>query len=262
MCDVRFLIAYLIKYTSGTEEKNEAKLLYTGDKKSVEVVDMEQKHLKITSQKMLDDKRKKANPEPLIREVSQTEMDWNLLSHPYVFETCCYIHVNTREAADRCTLIKERSRQGRPLDRTHQPRGIECRSDLNRITQSKRMFTKSQHVLIRDFDTGKYSIDKIQSFNIRPPELMAVDMPGCYALYFHTKSFDQKNSEWRVHPDDITQSPLIDGAFRQVKFVHSTLDDLNEWLEQRQTEIENARARNQRPKIPASFLEPQVTEYN
>jgi hypothetical protein len=229
MCDSRFQFAYLIKYTCGTEEKNEAKLLQTTQKDTVEVVEEDHKNLKISSQKFLDQQRKKKNPGQLIREVSQTEMDWNLLGLPYVYTTCTYIHLSTHEAADRCTILKTQRKRGRRLDRTHDPRAIDCRSDFRDNGLACRTFTDNQETLIRDYNTSQYALDRVHAFNVRPPELMAFDQLVSYTKWFQPVTFQKRTMEFKL-PEELAECPLIDGAFRQVKFVSSTLQEVHDYL--------------------------------
>jgi hypothetical protein len=264
-CDTRFLFSYVIKYSCGTEEKSEAKLLHTADKDVVEVVEMEQKHLKISSQKFLHDQERKKNSAPLISEISQPEIDFVLLGFTYVKTTCDFIHVPTMEAADRTTMIKTGRGQGRNLDRTHNKRALECRSHFDAIGGRfrRRNFTGNQVVTIRDFDTGQYAMDKVHAFNVRPPELMVINSLVDYSEWCHAVPFHVKGTEYKL-PEELAESPLLDGGFRQVKFVSSSLRDVREYLVLADAKIRawKRQGRVGPPPFPASYLLPMVFHEN
>lgn len=256
LCDSRFLFSYVIKYSCGTEEKNEAHLIHTADKNTVEVVEMEQKHLKISSQKFLHDQERKKNPAPLIRKISQAEMEFFSLGFLYVYTTCVFLHVATMEAADRTTIIKGRRPTGRRLDRTHDVKAIECRAHLNRVTQFQRSFTPSQIATIRDFDSGQYVMDKVHAFSVRPPELRVIDSLVDYTEWCHAVPFHTKLMDYEV-PTALGESPLLDGGFRQVKFVSSCIRDVRDYLVEAQEKIDGWQG-VWPPPFPGYYLQPKV----
>jgi hypothetical protein len=260
-CDSKFQFSYLVKYSVGTEEKNEAKLIHTAAKNVVEVVEREQKHLKISSQKFLHEQERKKNPEPLIREISQTEIDLVLLCLRYVSTTCVFIHLPTMEAADRTIILKTGRRSGRMLDRTQEPKGMECRSDFAHAGGMfrRRHFTTNQIITIRDFESGQYVEDRVHKFNVRPPELMCIDSLVQYTKWCQSVPFRTKESEFRL-PPELDRSPLLDGGFRQIKFVSSSLLEVRDYLVEADRKLRTWETnRVGRRPFPVCCLEPKVT---
>jgi hypothetical protein len=257
MCDTRFQFAYLIKYTCGTEEKSEAKVFYTSDKKVVEVVGQDIKNLKISSQKYLDDQQKKKNPGPLIREISETEMVWVLLGFPYVYTTCTYIHVSTHDAGNRTTILKTKRGTARNMDRTSNPVAVECRKEF-RGNDEQRCFTKNQEALIRDFDTNQFVPDKVHGFSVRPPELMVFDRLVDYTKWFQPVAFKKKTMEFSL-PQSLADSPLLDGCFRHVKMVSSTVQEVHDYLVDLESKVADWPADAERPPFPDTYLSPSVS---
>jgi hypothetical protein len=208
--DARFMLSYLIKYVSGAEEKKEVTFEKTKEKNVVKVVEGEILNKKITSQKILADKRKEDKNSPLIREIGQTEILWFLLGFAYVITTCKFIHIPAYEAADRSVILKRRKE--RRIDTNHEILPISCRSDM---TDELRKFTANQKVMIREQASGQFAMDSVMAHSIRPPELMPIDWLIGYSTYFVHSRFNLRREQ--KLPDELRQCPWIDGAGRQIK---------------------------------------------
>lgn len=139
MCAPWFTLGYLLKYSTGPDEKQEVKFYQSKDPKVLDAELQPFKNIKLATSKMFDKAGKNASG--AVRYVGQTEVDWFLHGFKYTVETVDYEHVNTLEASDRLVMQKNprKARRVNP-DRENSNPWIACRE----LHPSKRRFTPSQ----------------------------------------------------------------------------------------------------------------------
>lgn len=139
MCTPWFTLGYLLKYSTGPDEKQEVKFYKTSDPKVVDAELQPFKNIKLASTKMFEKASK--NSSAAVRYVGQSEILWYLHGFPYTIETVDYEHVPTSEPSDRLIMKKyaRKARRANP-DRENMNPWIACREEL----PSKRKFTPSQ----------------------------------------------------------------------------------------------------------------------
>lgn len=150
MCTPWFTLGYLLKYSTGPDEKQEVKFYKSSDPKVINAELQEMKNIKLSSTKKFEKARK--NSAAAVRYVGQTEVLWYLHGFPYTVETVDYEHVPTLEAGDRLVMRKSRQKARRVNpDRENVNPSIACREHL----AAERRFTPSQ---VRAKFNLKYSI--------------------------------------------------------------------------------------------------------
>lgn len=139
MCTPWFTLGYLLKYTTGPDEKQEVKFYKSDDQKVLDAELQPFKNIKLATTKMFEKAGKNATA--AVRYVGQTELLWYLHGFKYTVETVDYEHVSTLEASDRLVMRKSprKARRVNP-DRENVNPWIACRQDL----PLERQFTPSQ----------------------------------------------------------------------------------------------------------------------
>lgn len=218
------MIAYLIKYNAGKEEFPVVHFRSTRELQLVEADVQPLQNQKINSQKRLADEERKKDEKkgiPLVREISQTEMDWVNLDLEYKLVTAKFIHIQTFEAAERTTIVKRQEFRPRS-DGIQDIKALAIRDyepgvgGFNPITDYQRRFTLNQEILIRDISSGKFSLDKVTAFSVRPPELRCVGNPKEYFLCFEFRPFRAGKLK-KLPSSPLSACPWVDGAGRQVR---------------------------------------------
>ncbi len=216
VCNPWFARAYLYKYGSGSDQQQKVTFYETGAKNVLRVVPHELVNTKITSQRLLEEKKTLSS----VREMAQTEMEWYNHRFPYVYLSVDLTRVPTTESGDRFVVLRLARNRKRFAD---EPPALKWRSEL---TDDERYFTETQVVHVKDHYASAVAQDKIALFSMRPPELFSVCSPGFYHKIFVGKSekLVGKCSE------NVRESPWVDGLGRTVRIRYTHLGYLFEWL--------------------------------
>ena len=92
-----------------------------------------------------------------------------------------------------------------------------------------RQFTENQKTLIDDHKRSKYALDATSSFNLRPPELVAVTLKNYISWFIRTPNTRTDKSQ--PCDQNLASEPLEDGGGRFVKIRYSHIRDVTEYFQ-------------------------------
>lgn len=226
LCDRRFLLAYLLKYNAGQDEKSTVKLKPKHGTDIVTVDITGQQNTKITGQRYLAKKKEKG---PLIREIGTTEIAFVRTGLDYVSVPARFRHYSTASPEHRMAVLKH------PRNRIPRDTALGTWPVIanRRGLPSHRQFTSSQLIHIEDYTAGIHTADRTSTFSMRPPELLIVNALGDYITWFA--------SSWTKNPPlprdaHIESTPLWDGCGKIIKIRYAHLNDVATYIHKRLNE--------------------------
>ena len=101
-----------------------------------------------------------------------------------------------------------------------------------------RQFTENQKALIDDHKRSKYSLDATSSFNLRPPELVAVTLKEYISWFIRTPNTRKDKSQ--PCNANLASEPLEDGGGRFVKIRFSHIREVYDYFQTRVQQHERA----------------------
>jgi hypothetical protein len=209
LCDFRFQMAYLFKYSVGKEHHRETELSVkpgTTANNLVNVGVINQYNQKSGGQSVF---MKDTDPDDWQREIGDAETTFVLLNCCYISSTMRAIHVPTLTPENRSVLLKYPRKIKRNDFGDSDPPSVKLLRDLQDVRQK---FTDNQLLTIEDYYISNTGLDKIQAFSIRPPILRSFDMLEIYSKCFSSSGVPPKSNF--VCP---ISSPWVDGANRSIK---------------------------------------------
>ena len=211
-CDKTFCVRYVAKYAAATDEKKNATLAQDNEKRD-NVVRISHDGLvneKINSAKYAYNKQKNAknSVKPIAKQIGLTEMYWFLLDHEYVKSDFKTKYVNCHSFENRSTPLKRSNN----IYKKNLNRNGEMQTVVTRNGALWRRFKNGAKLHTKDTVEGVLILDPAVAFDIRPPELIAVDNLHDYTQWFDSESiikFDYK--------PEIDAGPLTNGIGNVIK---------------------------------------------
>jgi hypothetical protein len=222
MCDFRFQMSYLFKYSVGKEHHRETEF---------------SANPKITADNLVNvgivnQYNKKSGGESVYvqntsnddwqREIGDAETTFVLLNCSYISSTMKAIHIPTLTSENRTVLMKYKKRIQRTDYGDPDPPGVKL---LRGLVDVRQRFTENQLLTIEDWYISNTGLDRVQAFSIRPPILRSFDMIEIYTKCFLASGVPTKSDYLNA-----TLSPLVDGANRSVKIRICHLDAAIDYL--------------------------------
>ena len=219
-CDRKFQVSYLAKYAAGIEKQDVTFKPDPFRENAVQVQVEPYMHTKITGQAI---KASQKNRQNLAREIALTEMIWFCAGFPYVTCLTDSTNVSTMPPEYRTAVLKNK-RRVIPVDGAGgHPLPVVARRDL----ADWRQFSPTQELAIQEYSDSSYCLDVMTAFSLRPPELLMFDNVELYAKWFCFATIGRRRYEL---DEDLSLSPWLDGASRQVRLRYSHVKCAAEYI--------------------------------
>lgn len=182
-CDVKFSLAYLLKYVTGKETHNIVDVKSDGKRAKLE--EEQQQALKRTRVRMLQEEiRKKVKKSDNALSLCFHEMVQNLLDISYFYCSAEFQHPSTHAPEFRSGALKKSSTRSRrnPDGTIGEIPTVAARRAAG-IPEWRR-FTAAQILTLEDAEASKLHPDVVTRFSIRPPELLLFDQLETFFEWF------------------------------------------------------------------------------
>ena len=206
--DHKLQVSYLAKYAAGIEKQGVALSQDPAGTTTLQAEVNPYLHTKISGWAI---KASQHRQNLLTRGIALTEMIWFCAGLPYVSCDIETTNVSTMPPESRAAILRGK-RNPVQIDGVG---GLPQPADARRGLPVWRQFSDNQILAIQ---RGSYYLDVMTSFSLRPPELRLVDNVELYAKYF---TFSCQGARRTVLHDDLSLSPWVDGANRQVRMRHA-----------------------------------------
>lgn len=183
LCDWRFQVSYCIKYAGGKDEKRSISISFLEkEEKVVEITVRELCNTKVSGAAAIERNFRMKNKlmEPIAEEISLTEEAWFLLKQNYVWHNVDHITVSCSRNEQRGGQLKGQNVYKHLVGDNEEVLTVSERSAFHWARQ----FSDNQKLHIQEIIFGKYFVDNVAKFNVRPPELQAVDTIDQYLTWF------------------------------------------------------------------------------